>query len=330
MSRWPPVSLCLALFAGGRDASAEAGQKVRLSWVRGPGASSCIDQPALEARIVTRLGRAAFERDAPRSIEAYVARDDRGWHASLQVRDASTGKEASRDLSSEAETCAPLESAVALAIALVIDPDKPVSSDKPIAPPRPETPVPVLDAEATVHPMPPPSSAPPAARSGSFALRGTMAGGLLPGAAAGIETAWSLALGHWIAPSAGVLFLPERRASDVRFGFGLTALGLGACAELVDRAVVRPRVCAQLWAGAIHSVVYELVPMQPGERVWFAASVAPEVHLSVGARLFVVAGGEVVVPIIRDSFRVTGWPDPVFEESPVAFRAFAGIGVDFP
>ncbi len=70
--------------------------------------------------------------------------------------------------------------------------------------------------------------------------------------------------------------------------------------------------------------------MQPGQRAWAAASLAPHLRLSLGSRLFIELGGEVVVPLIRDSFGVAGWPDPVFEQARVAIRAFAGMGTDFP
>src|SRR5258706_5940869 len=150
LSRWRSVSLCLAFLAGGSEARAEVGQKVRLSWVPRPGASTCIAQPALEARIAARLGRAAFERDVPRSVEAYVAREDHAWHARIQVRDVSTGKEASREFANESESCAALEAAVALAIALVIDPDAPMST------PRADTSAPPPSRDAVVRPVPRP------------------------------------------------------------------------------------------------------------------------------------------------------------------------------
>jgi len=320
------VSLCLVLFVGSPGASADVGQKVRLSWVRGPGAATCIDQPALEERIAARLGRAAFERDSARSVEAYVAREAHAWHADIHVRDASTGREATRELASESESCAALEAAVALAIALVIDPDMPAS-----APPL-KTPILLPTPVAVTRPAPQPEATAPAREttpSASFALRGTLASGLLPGAAGGIEATSSLAFGGWLVPSASAVFLPEHRTSDLRFGFGLTALGLGACARSPERRTFAPGICANLWAGALHAVVYELTPLRPGQRAWAAASLAPSLRMSLGSRLFIEIGAEAMVPLIRDSFQVDGWPEPVFQESLVATRAFAGIGGDF-
>lgn len=261
------------------------------------------------------------------SVEAYVTRDDRAWHASIQVRDASTGKLGSREFASESDSCAALEAAVALAVALVIDPDAPLSAPAPevasVAAPAPSAaPGPLPPVRAAMTPLP------EAHRRASFALHGTLAGGLLPGAAEGVDVTWSL--GRWIGPSVSAFFFPEQRTPDRAFGFGLTALGLGACARPPGRSALEPGLCAHLFAGALHAVVYEFVPTRPGAQAWVAASLAPHLRMSLGSRLFVELGGEIVVPLLRDTFQVDGWSDPVFRQWPIAVRGFAGLGTDFP
>jgi len=329
--------LAVALLGGEGPAwgQAQAGQRVRLAWVRAATASECFEQPALEAKIVARLGHPAFAPAAATSIEGYAERVGAQWRATIVVRNAD--RVTRRELTSDAETCAALEAAVTLSVALVIDPDAPLSD--PVAP---------VGQPVSPAAVPPPKLAPTKAANGlapaemrsapsptpaffsSLSLRGTVASGLLPSTAAGADLAFSLSPSDWLTPTANALFLPEKMASDHRFAFGLTALGLGACVESPRRKWLRARICPGLWAGSLHSVVYALLPTQPGQRFWAAVSLAPALRLNLVPQGFLELGGELVVPLVRETFTVLGFTDPVFQERALSVRGFAGIGLDFP
>jgi hypothetical protein len=143
-----------------------------------------------------------------------------------------------------------------------------------------------------------------------------------------------------IAASAGVtrlvqitgeaLWMPERRTADDRFAFGLTAVGLGTCLRFVERPRFDVAACASLWAGALHAVVYDLTPTQPGDHPWAAAELSPRLRVAVGPHLHVEAGSHVFVPLVRQPFTVTGEAVPVFQEPTVAFLPFVAAGAQFP
>jgi hypothetical protein len=309
-------------------------QRVRLSWVRGAGASDCVDQPTLEARVVKRLGRAAFAAAAPLSIEASVERDEQGLKAVIFTRTAPSAAPSKREITSTAENCRALEAATTLAIALVIDPDAPLTEAEPEVdtvvrdPPQPPPPPP---PQRDDEPEPPGTASAPAGHwTGSLALRGTVATGVLPSTAPGVETALSLGPSEWLVPSVNALLLPEQRTGDGRFAFGLTAFGLGVCVQPSSRRLIWVRACGSLLAGSLHSVVFELLPSRPGQRLWAAAAVTPAVRLAPIAGTFVELGGEVMAPLTRESFTVEGLEEPIFRGQPVAFRGFFGVGLDFP
>jgi hypothetical protein len=98
--------------------------------------------------------------------------------------------------------------------------------------------------------------------------------GVLPGAAAGAELVTRLPLDgqRRAALRLSALFLPEKRphrgASD-DLGYGLTAMEVGACVGTPGDRVAWYG-CSALGVGAIHAVVHNPVPYEPGDRLWTA------------------------------------------------------------
>jgi hypothetical protein len=113
----------LAVACLGAEKSAAAAEPVRLSWVRGEGAEGCAGEPQIAERVKARLGGSPFSASAQRSIEALVARAEKGFRVVIYVRGADGTLAGSREISSEAAGCASIEAASVLAIALAIDPD---------------------------------------------------------------------------------------------------------------------------------------------------------------------------------------------------------------
>ena len=318
----------LALSAA-RPARAEL-EPVRFAWVRGAGAEACAGQPRIAEQVAARLVGNPFSATAGRSIEALVSRDDRGFHATIYVRDAKGGLVGSRDLTSEAQDCASLELASALAIALAIDPD---AMSRP--PPAPavraarSAPVPV----PAPAPLPAALSAPTPARrplgASSVALRAVAGFGLLPRVAAGWSLAGQVALAARAGLTGEAVWLPEARTSDGRFGFGLAAFSLGACGTVVRLDAADLAACGALWIGALHAVVYDLTPAGPGDHAWAAASASPRLRVRIAPGAHLELGAHVMVPLVRRRFVVEGWSDPVFRQPPVTVLALGGLGANF-
>ncbi|APR80332.1 Hypothetical protein A7982_05679 [Minicystis rosea] len=342
----------VALIAAAPSAArAQSGpEPVRFAWVRAEGADGCTGQQQIAARVSARLGKSPFSADAARSIEAIVSRAEHGFRAGIYVRGQDGALVGARELTSEAADCASIEAASVLAIALAIDPEAslrapppppsspggrpPVATSLPSAPPVPSSPEPfVKDAPSPLSPPLPaalPVIAPTGLGGSGLTLRGGAGLGLVPAPAPIASLSGHVALARSVQLTAEAMWMPETRTADGRFGFGLAAFSLGACFVAVRSAAVDLSACAAVWGGALHAVVRELEPAEPGDYAWVAASAAPRLRIRLAARLFLELGTHVVVPITRRPFVVSGWMDPVFRQAPVTAAPFAGIGVSFP
>jgi hypothetical protein len=121
-----PVALALtfALVALGvaREASAQRAA-FRLSVERAAGAEPCADEAILRASVRERLGYDPFSDRATHSILLQFQRQNRGYSARLLVASPGRARPAQRRLTSRARACTNLSDAVALAMAIAIDPD---------------------------------------------------------------------------------------------------------------------------------------------------------------------------------------------------------------
>jgi hypothetical protein len=339
--------------AGGPESASAATQPVRLVWVRGTNAESCSDGPTIANAVSARLGESVFSDAAQMTIEGFIERDAGRWTARIFVRTASGNLVGSREMSSDAAGCAPIESAVTLAIALAIDPDAALRSPGP--PPTGRTPpsptlLPPAAAScppcpAASGPAPTPCPAPPLcpvatpragddvrrpATSSTVTLRGVLAGGLLPSASPGVEVAGRLPVWGALQVAAGAILLPEVRTAEADLGFGLTAVWAGACADAWSGRWGAASLCAAAMLGAIHAVVYVLEPTTPGQQLWGGASVTPAIRVRIAGPLVAEAGGELVVPATRQQFTVGGRTGAAFQEPPVAGVGFLGLGLSIP
>ncbi len=362
------IGVCNALAAGcAANAYADdARGPFRLVWVRGERTESCADRMSIADGVTRRLGRNVFSDAAPRSIEAVVQHEGDTWEAHIYVRGDDGRLSGSRILTSRASTCASVEAAVTLAIALAIDPDaaldpsrapqpsRPVAGAAgasapsatptpssvppvPCPPPEPPPPPPVVQPPPAVAPPPCPLERPcppsaPAPASGSpgvaVAVRAVAAFGLLPGAAPGFALSTDVPLTRFVHGTAGAEYLPERRTSDGAFAFGMTAAWLGACVRPLDSSSASLSFCATGQAGGIHAVVFSLTPTRPGDQVWAGASVGGVLRVRLVGPLETEIGGEAVVPLTRYPFAVKGG-STVFQQDPVAGVAYAGAGMSF-
>jgi hypothetical protein len=355
------------LCAAAGAASAAQGEKVRLSWVRGPGAEQCLSGATLAERVAARLGRDAVSEQAPRSIEGVVVREGERFSARIYVRDAGGSLVGQREIDDASPSCGALDAAVVLAVVLAIDPDAALAPPPALAP---STPSPVLPSAPTAaasgappdvasgapaaalpapsptvsgllpafpapgFPFPGPAPVRPARSEpstafGASSVRVLFAAGLLPAGAFGLASTAEAGVRR-LRVAAGVLWFPEVHTADGGFGFGLAAGTLGGCIDPYRSASFRLGLCAGGLAGALHAVTYRLSPTQPGDRPWLALSFGGRAELRLVGPLTLHAGAEAVVPLLRYRFLVLGRAEPVFEPATVAAVAAAGLGVTFP
>ena len=279
------------------------------------------------------MGRDPFAADASRVLTVRFRHRSNRWSARITARDASHEGDGVRELSRRTETCAALADAVELAVALAIDPDAPLAPQRPpepTCPPPVECPAPavcpvtecprveprVVVREVPVAPRGVPSSV--SLRGGATVGATLLAPVVLVEFRSRHERPWHAA--------AGALFVPATHA-DSATGFGLTAAYAGFCAGTLG--AVRASGCVGLQLGALHAVVYELVPLAPGDRVWFGAYLGASLRVNLAGPVFAEGAARATLAIAQQRYTVRGRAAPALDPWPVALDATLGLGVDF-
>jgi hypothetical protein len=315
---------------------------VRLAWVRGENTEGCSDGSVVARRVSARLGKNVFSAEAPTSIEGVIQRDGKRWEAHLYIRGADGRLAGDRVFTSDGPDCEALDAAATLAVALAIDPEAALRAAPETPSDSPAQPSSAVKNEAPVaRPALAPAVAPTAPRAPHAAhapnddraaqgtLRGLVAAGLLPEPSLGVALSTEVEVARFMRISIGGLYLPEVRGG-VDFAFGLTAGWVGACFHPLARARVDLSLCGKVLLGAIHSVVFVLEPVQPGDRLWSGAALSAQASLIALGPIAVEVGGEAVAPLVRDRFMVQGRSGVVFQQPPLGVMAFVGVGVAIP
>jgi hypothetical protein len=314
----------------------------RLSWARGEGAGSCPDARNIALRVTQRLGRNPFSETAQQSIEGSVARERDELVTVLHLRDDAGVERGRREFRSRQLDCVELADSIVLAVALTIDPnaavaDAPVSAVLAAPPDSPPvaTEPPALGACPVARcPAPPPCPAarcpaPPAIANIALTARFVAGVGMLPRVSPGAAAVGEVG-GSRIRGSFGVVYLPEVTASDERYAFGLTTGLLGAVFAWPLTGDWELSGAAELEVGAIHAVVFESAPVDPGEQWWIAGALGPRIGFSGVRPLRLDLGVSIVVPFSRPSFEVRGIAEPVFQSAPVGGFLYGGVGFGLP
>lgn len=200
-----------ALFASCAPALAQAEPAaVKLDYVRGPGAETCPDDAGMRAAVRARLAYDPFRDGATTTVVTSVQARRKELRARIELRDAQGVVIGSRELVSPDSDCSELARAVALAIAIAIDPVSvlrvplpepsavivPPMLSEPAAPPSPPAttlPPPPLPAPVATPAVPPPAAAGPHLRATSAVLLGAgPTPRLTPGARLGVGARWPL------------------------------------------------------------------------------------------------------------------------------------------
>jgi len=308
----------------------------------------CTTREELAARVAARSRRIHFDDDKPGgpTIRTVIAPAPHGGAVGELVIVQPDGRSSSRRLS--AASCAEATDAIALIIALTLDP---MSASAASAPTR----VPPPPAAAPRAPAAPPSTtAPPAPAAdrepvtvagratSPAATRRRFGGGvaaqeifgLTPGALPGLglyliaaldrDALWSPAvmLAGTHASSTGLLE-PGGTAA-----FTLDAITVDACALRLHRAPVEARACATALYGRLGAAGSETYSQASADRPFAAAGGALLLSLDLG-RLFELSGRfGASASLIRDSFAFT--PVVFHRTAAVTLAAGLGVGVRFP
>jgi len=320
-----PMAVAGLLVVG--RAAAQEQPRTAFSWVRAGAADDCPSAGTLRARVRERLGYDPFAADAEVSLEATVAREGDLWTAQVYKRGAEGELLGERTLANQAPDCEALGEAVALALALAIDPEaavrgaaedsgveEPVSDEEPAPTPAPEAPE--TEAHEAV-PVPPPTH-----RTGErprLAFGAAFAHELVPGIGYGFRLSVDGAITRLWRWTVGAELWPEREVTrdTSRVGVGLTQGSAGVC---VGRTFARGALhgCGSLTLGALHVVVYDPVPRDPGDRVFLGLSASLRGSVRVVGPVHLGVWAAATVPLIDHDLFVEGNPSPIFSPAPVA------------
>jgi hypothetical protein len=328
----------------GQAWGAETDAFVRLVWIRGLNAEACPGQLEVERQVRWRLGRDPFVLDAKRLIEAKVSLTGEIWHAEINVRDNTSAMLGQRTLDVRADNCAQVVDTVGLAVALAIDPNASVESKVPPVPAQPNPNGPELaPPQPAVGPKTPwpysqlgPTAVPPLVVRNpcrprydyALTVRSLAAAGLLPGLAPGVAVAGAFG-SRGVQLTLGLSYLPEK-SLDKRFSFGLTTASVGVCADVLRSQFATGSLCGELQVGAMHAVVYQLAPVQPGDQWFGAVGAGPKIGWHAWAPFFIEGGVTAALGFFRRQFAISGVEPAVYETSLLSAVGFIGVGVTSP
>lgn len=290
--------------------------------------AECPDDAAVEARVGELLGATPT---ASERATADVVGDHEGWTVELST--FIDGAKQTRSL--RADDCVVLAEAVAVVVAVALDPVAVATNEASAEGPR--VPEPAIESPASAapvvdraKPVPHSASAAPRRRTWSFGVR--VEGGYGIGTAPGGTGLAGLALfaqtgrarieieGRWYGPRE---ILEDGAGARTQLG---TAAALG-CLEL-GRAVVTAPLCLGFEAGALRARGVELPAPQTVHFPWAApvarAALAARVHARV--RMWLALEGAVLVvrPQLQQGFDA---PEVLWTAPPVAARVMLGVEV---
>jgi hypothetical protein len=286
---------------------ARAQPAASLSVERADSASDCPDQTALAASVSLLLRRRGLEPAAdPSAARFHVSlhRSETGYHATIEVRGEQAGL---RTLDDAGSTCAGLADAVAVTLALLLDPDFAVPSAT-RAEPRSAAPPPRSRGPTAQRPAPAPARrAAPVRLSIEAApvLALSVTRGVSAGATAGVR-AWHadgpvLALGGLLLPPGAEAFGP----GEVELG--LMAGTLSPCWRVLgEQEGPRLAGCAMSALGVLQARGRGYQPDREPARAWYAAGAGAVASGPLPGPIEWGVQSTVLAPLRRQSYVVDG------------------------
>jgi hypothetical protein len=339
MRRHVPLTTVLVAFCVAGRADAAEGRTSSLSWVELPGAEACGGATSVAKAVEQRLGRAALvsPAQADLSIEGRAERVGSRLRAVLVLRDGTGVQLGSREIESEAADCSELRENVALAVALMIDPDAvlgpvpPLARPPPAAPP-PTPPPPTIVVQAVEAPAAPSPTVPWQVEPAANIAIGY---GFLPSVAVGAMVSTTILPPRiWPVEVYGGVWGAQRLAAQASASAELTSafVGLGICPLSARRTEISFLVCAAGQVGVVGSAPTGFVTARGGS--------LPTVHLVVDAHLsfslmrsvVARAGGSLAAALLRSEFVFdnAAGTQTFFDASALAATADLGLAITLP
>lgn len=317
-----------------------------LSWVRLPGAESCIAAPELSTRVEARLGRTTFVSPsaADLSIEGRIERKGGRFHAVVSGTRRDGTAIGTREL--DGADCRGMDDGLVLVLALMIDPDaslgpRPPEKKEPPPPPEIVRERIIIREVHEVRETPAPEKVAPVAAP--WGLDGFAEGGLalgrVPGAAPALGAGLTLVPPHFVPLELALGLVPdgslEDRGRTVRF-WSVDGQ-LRVCPAMVLRPRPRPlaleaSACLGLRVGTLSAKGTGFDVNLDGSRSLVDAAAAVRLRATVVGPLFVFASVGLGAPLVRQRivFRgADGGAETLYERPPVGFDASLGLGVHF-
>lgn len=312
MWRWSAAAAAgSALLFASALASAQDVGSLALDW-RAP--ANCPGEQDVTREIAALLDGRATER-APVRARARARRvSSKHWTTTVHVE--KQGVQGRRTL--EAESCQALTEAVALVIALAIDPG--FSNDS-------------LLPKETEPPPEPNTPTNPLTWSGVASLGGIVDTQSLPGVAGGLQAGLGVEYGGLLLGASGrYLFGRATTAADhpsARATIDLAAAALESC-YFLSLSDWRLGPCAALELGRLRAESEGVTDPSAGRTLWLAVDAGVVARWRFRAPWGLSLGLSAIAPLQRPTFEITGISEPVYAVKPVSFRASLSIEAAWP
>ena len=348
--RSPLIAAALLLFAtrwaAAQPAESSHTKTASLSWTRLEGAQGCIGTRDLAQAVETLLGHPVFvsASQAEVSIEGRAEPQSAGgYRATITVSSKSGQPLGTRELASEKGDCRALDEQVALAVALIIDPEAALAPKTAKEPERPrsggeaeprviEKRVPVYVPVRVEGPAPPPR---PSWRGDVFAAA-AVGSGTLPDPSFAAVVGASLDP-PWLLPLETVISVvaPQHASAprSARVSFFVAHAGLFACPLAKRGEVFAARVCGGGEAGVITAVGEGFDSDGAGVRAQLAVAARARLSVKVAGPFALAAAVAGSVPLRRERFVYrdpSGAAVELFRVPAVAARGELGLELRFP
>lgn len=358
MKRACSALLCAGLLAPRAAAARDNHTSARLELSKGPGTEQCLDRQSLVRAVETRLQRRAFRADIPATLYVTIAlaREGTGWFASLTMHDGGGAFLGRRSLVTEAAHCSALDESLALVVALLVDSPPAAATEGDGASP--------VQAGAADAPRASPQSAPASPRANTapqaaqssaslpirlprdtpatrepwrlrLAAEGSVAFGLLPGVAPGIELGFGAKAPRLpeIRLFAGLYAQREQQSAGLDSGarFDFAFVGLELCPLERQLGALQWFICAGQSLGRLQVAAFGFDENLTSTHLTYALLARSGIQVDLSARWAARLGIRAEVPLSRGVFSYgssEGGQLGLFETKPVTAVLDLGLVVN--
>lgn len=330
---------CLALVATlGQGARAEPA-RASLTVTRDDGSRECPDSPALAARVETVTGKSLFDASSAEPRDTWVqvefVRSIGGFHAVISARGTRQGKRTLDDVGPE---CASLADAVAITLAILLDPATASESDAPRVVTTAAVTAPVVGAPAPASP-PVDSPALPKGSASRDRAETAVVGvdvsagptfAMLEGMVSFVEGGVRARFGHVFAVGGGggVLFPASVDFGDGTVDVSLTYGYARGCANLLPEGRTRLEACVEPMLGGLRGSGSGYDQGNHAEWVfWSAAAATVQTYGPITRSVLWSIRGRVLAPLVRHGFSIDdgGSPKQAFQLSAIGGSFAFGV-----